>query len=52
MIQQLRTNSHNPSKGDNTPNYDKHHIQHPSIIHTSSYIHIKLFTKDFQVNSQ
>jgi short subunit fatty acids transporter len=37
-----------PSKGENTPYYDKPHIQHPSIIHTSSYNHITLSTKDLQ----
>jgi hypothetical protein len=42
------TISHNPSKGENTPYYDKHHFQHPSIIHTTSYNYIKLFTKDLQ----
>jgi len=47
--QQLRIISHNSSKGENTPHYDKHHIQHPSIIDTSSFIHIKLFI-DFQGN--
>jgi len=46
--QQLYTNSHNSSKGENPPYYDKHHIQHLSIIHTSSYNHIKLITKDLQ----
>ena len=50
IIQQLHINSHNSSKGENTQNYDKHHIQHPLIIHTSSFIHIKLFVKDFQDN--
>jgi hypothetical protein len=48
IIQQLHTISHNPSKGENTSLYDKHHIQHISITHTSSYNHTKLFTKDFQ----
>ena len=43
-------NSHNSSKGGNTSYYDKHHIQHPSIIHTSSFIHNKLVIKDFQGN--
>jgi hypothetical protein len=28
-------------KGENTSHYGKHHIQHLSIIHTSSYNHIK-----------
>jgi len=42
------TISHNSSKGENPPYYDKHHIQHLSIIHTSSYNHIKLITKDLQ----
>jgi len=46
--QQLLTISHNPSKGENTSYYDKHLVQHLSIIHTSSYNHIKLFTKDLQ----
>ena len=36
--------SHNSSKGENKPYYDKHHIQHSSIIHTPSYNHIKLFS--------
>jgi hypothetical protein len=44
--QQLYTLSHNSSKGENPPYNDKHHIQHLSIIHTSSYNHIKLVTKD------
>jgi len=35
--QQLYTISHNSSKGENPPYYYKHHIQHLSIIHTSSY---------------
>jgi len=43
-------NSHNLSKGENTPHHDKHHIQHSSIIHTSLFIHNKLFIKDFQGN--
>jgi len=38
------------SKGENTLYYDKHHIQHPSIIHTSTFNHIKLFIKDLQGN--
>ena len=46
--QQLYTISHNPSKGENTSHYDKYHIQNLSIIHVSSYNHIKLFTKDLQ----
>ncbi len=46
--QQLHINSHNSSKGEYTPYYDKHHIQHSSIIHTSSYNYIKLFIKDLQ----
>jgi len=46
--QQLRIISHNSSKGENTLYYDKHHIQHPSIIHTSTFNHIKLFVKDLQ----
>jgi len=45
-IIQHHTISHNPSKGENTTPYDKHHIQHLTIIHISSYNHIKLFTKD------
>jgi len=48
--QQLHIISHNSSKGEITPHYDKHHIQHPSIIHTSSFIRNKLFIKDFQGN--
>jgi len=48
IIQQLHINFHNLSKGENTPYYDKHHIQHPSIIHTSSYNHIELFIKYLQ----
>jgi len=48
IIQQHHTISHNPSKGENTTPYDKHHIQHLTIIHISSYNHIKLFTKDLQ----
>jgi hypothetical protein len=47
--QQLHTIYLNPSKGENTPYYDKHHIQHLSIIHTSSYNHIKLSTKDLPI---
>jgi len=43
IIQQLHINSHNSSKGKNTSYYDKHHIQHCSIIPTSSFNHIKLF---------
>ena len=39
--QQLHIISHNSSKGENTPHYDKHHIQHPSIIHTSSFNYIR-----------
>jgi len=46
--QQLHIVSHNTSKGENPPHYDKHHIQHLSIIHTSSYNHVKLFTRDLQ----
>jgi len=46
--QQLHTISHNSSKGENPPHYDKHHIPHLSIIHISSYKHVKLFTKDLQ----
>ena len=46
IIQQHHTISHNPSKGENTTPYDKHHIQHRTIIPISSYNHIKLFTKD------
>jgi len=45
--QQLHIISHNSSKGENKSHYDKHHIQHLLIIHTSSYNHIKLFTKRF-----
>jgi hypothetical protein len=44
--QQLHTISHNSSKGENRTHYDKHHIQHLATIHTSSYNHIKLSTKD------
>jgi len=29
-----------------TSHHDKHHVQHLLIIHTSSYNHIKLSTKD------
>ena len=46
MAQQLHTLSHNSSKGENTTLYDKHHIQHLTIIHISSFNHMKLFTKD------
>jgi len=46
--QQLYTISHNSSKGENPSYYDKHHIQHLSIIHTFSYNHIKLITKYLQ----
>jgi len=46
--QQLRTISYNSSKGENTSYCDKYHIQHLSIIHISSYNHIKLSTKDLQ----
>jgi len=46
--QQLHIISHNSSKGENTSYYDKHHIQHPAIIHTSTFNHIKLFIKDMQ----
>jgi len=38
-------NFHHSSKGENTPYYDKNHIQHPSIIHTSTYNHIKPFIR-------
>jgi len=48
MAQQLHTLSHNSSKGENTTLYDKHHIQHLTIIHTSLCNHIKLFIKDWQ----
>jgi len=48
IIQQHHMISHNPSKGENTSHHDKHHIQHLSTIHTSSYNHINLFTKDLQ----
>jgi len=41
----------NSSKGEDIPHYDKHHIQHPSIIHTSLSIHNKLFIKDFHGKS-
>jgi len=47
-ITQQHTISHNPSKGENKTLYDKHHIQHLTIIHISSYNQIKLFTKDLQ----
>jgi len=43
-------NFHNSSKGENTPHYDKHHIQHLSIIHISPQSHIKPFIKDMQGN--
>ena len=46
ITQQHHTISHHPSKGENTAPYDKHHNQHLTIIHISSYNHIKLFTKD------
>jgi len=46
MAQQLHTHSHNSSKGENTTLYDKHHSQHPTITHISSFNHIKLFMKD------
>jgi len=46
--QQLHVISHNSSKRENTPYYDKHHIQHLSIILTSTFNHIKLFIKDLQ----
>ena len=46
MAQQVHTLSHNPSKGEITTLYDKHHNQHLTIIHISSFNHIKLFTKD------
>jgi len=49
IAQQLHTLSHNPSKGENTTPYDKHHIQHLTIIHISSCNHIKLSTKICQV---
>ena len=48
IIQQHHMISHNSSKGENTSHHDKNHIQHLSIIHTSSYNHIKLFIKDLQ----
>ena len=48
IIQQLHTISHNPSKGENTSRYDKHHIQHLEIILTFPYNHIKLYTKGLQ----
>ena len=46
MAQQLHTLSHNSSKGENTTLYDKHHIQRLTIIHISSFNHIKLSSKD------
>ena len=48
--QKLHIISHNSRKRENTPHHDKHHIQHPSIIHTSLFINNKLFIKDFQGN--
>ena len=48
MVPQLLTLSHNPSKEENTTLYDKHHFQHLTIIHISSFNHMKLFTKDLQ----
>jgi len=48
MAPRLHTLSHNPSKGENTTLYDKQHFQHPTIIHLSSFNHMKLFTKDLQ----
>jgi len=44
--QQLHTISNNSGERENPTRYDKHHIQHLSIIHTSSYNHVKLLTKD------
>jgi len=43
----ITCNSPNSSKGENTTHYDKHHIQHLQVIHTSSYSPIKLHTNDF-----
>ena len=39
------TTSHNPSKEENTSPYDKRHIHYLTIIHISSFNHIKLFMK-------
>ena len=48
MAPQLLTLSHNPSKGENTTLYDKPHFQHLTIIHISSFNHMKLSAKDLQ----
>jgi len=46
----LHTISHNSSKREKYTNYDKHHTQHLSLNHTSTFNYIKLFMKDLQGN--
>jgi len=40
--------SQSKQRRKNISHYDKHHVRQLLIIHTSSYNHITLFTKDLQ----
>jgi len=46
--QQSHIISHNSSNGENTPYYDIIRFNTQQIIYTSSYNHIKLYTKGLQ----
>ena len=45
---QFHVISHNSSRGENTPCYDIIILNTQQFIHTSSYNHINLYTKDLQ----